>query len=186
MIHSMMKVFGSNSLSTFFYYATKLGFCVLIFFLIGMLFFLGLGFLSNWMDWDNSLVSLSIDPSFHLEILPLDLSVRGEQNLPSFVPILILGTLSFYVATLFVLVRLFKSFMSEKIFSEDVAKYLNWLSILFFVAAILSFVMVLGSPHSDADVFSGILLLVVALLLFFIQEVFRQGLLIQSENDLTI
>lgn len=181
-----MKTFGSNSLSTFFYYLTKIAFIGALGFFLFVLLSMLLGFISYWFGWENGLVSLSMSPGFHLQIIPLNASIKGEMGLPMIIPILVFSTALFYMAVLWFLSQLFKDFMAQSIFKEKVVKLLFALSITFFVAAVGTFCMMIFSPHSDSDVFAASLLLIISAILFFIKEIFKQGVVLQEENNLTI
>jgi len=182
-----MKIFGNNSLSTFFYYLTKIGFWCAVGFLGFIAISMLLGFLTYWLDWENSLVSLSIAEEFQLEIKPLDLRIEGEMGMPTIIPIVIVSTAVFYTAILWFLQRMFKNFMSLPIFKQDVVSSLQGLAYTFAIAAILSFCMIWFSPHSDADFVLGVVLLfIIAPILFFIKAIFEQGMVVQEENELTI
>ena len=181
-----MKIFGSKSLSSILYYLTRLGLWVSISFLLFVVISLTVGFISYWLDWENALIALSMKDEFSLHIKPLGIFFIGEMGLPAIIPMFIFTTASFYVLALYFLNRLFKNFTSSVIFQKEVIKSLNGLAISFLAAAILSFCMMYFSPHSDSDFLAALLLIFFALILFFIKEVFRQGVVIQEEQNLTI
>lgn len=181
-----MKTFGSNSLSALLYYLTRIGFIVAAGFLLFVVLSLSLGLISYWLEWDNSLVSLNMDENFDLMVKPMNLHLKGEMGVPKIIPILVFMTAAFYVMALWFLVKMFKIFRSDSIFRKEVVSSLNGLAFSFFVAALLSFFMMYFSPHSDSDFLAGVLLLFFSLILFFIKEVFRQGVDVQEEHNLTI
>jgi len=181
-----MKIFGINSLSSILYYFTRIGLWLAIGFLSFILISLSLGFITHWMDWKNSLVALTMADKFSLYIKPLDFFINAELGISILIPILVFTTAAFYAVALYFLTRLFKNFRSSPIFKKEVVISLNGLTVSFLIAAILSFCMMYFSPHSDSDFLAALLLLVFALILFFIKEVFRQGVVIQEEQNLTI
>ncbi|MEM6804165.1 MAG: hypothetical protein AAF696_22365 [Bacteroidota bacterium] len=74
----------------------------------------------------------------------------------------------------------------EIIFAEPIVRSLKALSLLFFISTILAVLRLVLSPYDDADIFAAFLLLVISGILFFIKEIFKQGLIIQNEHKLTI
>jgi len=181
-----MKIFGTNSLSSILYYLTRLGFWFASSLLLLILISLSLGFITYWFEWNNSFAALSMTDKFSLHIKPLDFFINAELGISVIIPILVFTTASFYAIALYFLTRLFKNFRSTTIFKNEVVVSLNGLTISFLIAAILSFCMMYFSPHSDSDFLAALLLLIFALILFFIKEVFRQGVVIQEEQNLTI
>ena len=134
------------------------------------------------MSW----ITLETQGEFSLCLKPISLCINGGLDTPAIIPMLVFTTAIFYVAVLWFLSRMFKNFMAESIFKKKVVKDLKGLAYTFLVAAVLSFCMMYFSPHEDSAFFAATLLLLISLILFFIKEVFRQGVFVQEENDLTI
>jgi len=181
-----MKTFGTNSLSTFFYYASRIGFIGAAGFLGFVLLSFIIGYLNKWLSLGMSWITLETQDEFSLCIKPISLCINGGLETPGIIPILVFSTAIFYAAVLWFLSKMFRNFMSESIFKLNVVNDLKGLAYTFLIAAVLSFCMMYFAPHDDTGVFAGTLLLLISLILFFIKEVFRQGVFVQEENDLTI
>jgi len=181
-----MKIFGTNSLSSILYYLIRLGFWFISGLLLLILISLSLGFITYWFEWNNSFVALTMADKFSLHIKPMDFFINAELGVSIIIPILVFTTAAFYAIALYFLTRLFKNFRSSTIFKNEVVASLNGLTVSFLIASLLSFCMMYFSPHSDSDFLAASLLLVFALILFFIKEIFRKGVIIQEEQNLTI
>lgn len=185
--NTIMKTFGNNSLSTYFYYLTKIGFWGAAGFLAFVLISMLIGFITYFFSIENGLVEVTIAEDFSLYIKPLKLFIKGEMGMPYFIPILVISTAIFYTVVLWFLQKMFKNFMELPIFKKDVVYSLKGLAYTFSVAAILSFCMMSFSPADGSDALLAIMLLfVITPLLFFIKAIFEEGVVVQEENELTI
>jgi hypothetical protein len=149
-----MKTFGINSLSSLFYYLTRIG-------LLGAILLLGfiiisflIGFSSYWLGIDNSFITVEIEENFSLCITPIELCIKGAMGMPKIIPLLIFATSIFYVIILWYLNKMFKNFMSEKIFKRGVVEAITGLAYSILAAGILSFCVMYFSPHGDSDFLS--------------------------------
>ena len=123
------------------------------------------------MSW----ITLETQEEFSLCIKPISLCINGGLDTPAIIPILVFSTAIFYAIVLWFLSKMFKNFMSDSIFKRHVVQDLKGLAYTFLIAAVLSFCMMYFSPHDDSAFFAATLLLLISLILFFIKEVFRQG-----------
>ncbi|MEM6806938.1 MAG: DUF2975 domain-containing protein, partial [Bacteroidota bacterium] len=172
-----------NSLSSLFFYLTRLGFFLSVSIFLVIFLSMMLGYLVYWLDWENSIISLELVPDYELTLKPLELTI-GSSN--SFVLLFVIATFSFYILTCWFMSQLFKGLMKASIFADSIVKTLRALSIVFFFSSCLSFLRMILSSYDDSDVFAAILLFIICSILFFIKEIFKQGVLIQEEHNLTI
>ncbi|MAU26448.1 MAG: hypothetical protein CMH48_04580 [Muricauda sp.] len=171
-----MKLFGTKSLSHYLFYGSTLAAIGSILLVGFILLSLALG---NYTLIENRFqISIPLFP---------ELFIKGfyEQNI-----IVAITLVMFYFGVFFyVLSLIFKSFKSEKLFTEKVVKSLNRFAILNLVVfpalyIIIHFVVMKKSGYND--IHNLILSLILGVFILFIAAIFKRGLKVQNENDLTI
>ena len=176
-----MKLFGPKSISTYLFFIcriTTIGSILLLLFIL-------LSF-----TFDNFEV---INGQFKIEV-PLfsELYIKGIYNqsiLISIYLILIFMSVFFYILS-FIL----NSFKSEKLFTAKVIKHLNLFSILNLVVFPILYFLIHGfiihgfiiQTPSFRSIHNLFLSLILGVFVLFISEIFKRGLKVQQENDLTI
>lgn len=187
-----MKIFGPKSLSNYLFYVTKSGYWVCFALAFIFLFFFAFGFIAHLFQWENAVAFLHMptasDSSFYLQI-PF-LGSKIESNMEGWTKYLLFvfvaATLTFYLLLFKYLSQLFKGFSQVSIFKESICKNIKALAYILLAASLILFSMISWAPHNDGDIAFGLAFMLISVLLFFIAQVFKEGLHLQQENDLTI
>ncbi|WP_299321628.1 DUF2975 domain-containing protein [uncultured Maribacter sp.] len=170
-----MKIFGPNSLSTFFYYIFRSISIVLLVFLTYMEF----AFIT-----DKFTVK---DGRFDMKIPLIGSSIQGDYQFSDILTIsliLIFGILLFYLLS-----NIFKALKETIIFNKGIVKNLKLLTILnLVIGPILYFLIHYPIMHKTEfrNIHNLILLIIFGMISLFLTYVFKNGYTVQSENDLTI
>lgn len=171
-----MKFFGANSFSSYLFYTSRIcavgGIVLTVFILLSLAF-------GNFSVVDDQ---FQISVPFFSELY-----IKGfhtQNTIISITAILLYSSLFFYALSL-----ILKSFKSDKLFTEKAIRQLNFFSILNLVAfpilyLFIHFVLVKKSTYSG--IHNLILSIILGLFVLFIAAIFKRGVKVQRENDLTI
>lgn len=171
-----MKFFGKNSISTFFFYGTRVA-------TIGSLLlvvFITLSFGLNNYVVDNGRFTIPFPLISYFDI-------KGVYK-PSIITSINLILLYISVFSLS-LSMIFKSFKTEVLFNTKAINYLNLFALVnlgvFPVFYIIMRMVILKIPLLGG-MHNLILSTILGILILFVSAIFKRGLKVQEENDLTI
>ena len=171
-----MKLFGAKSLSHYLFYGSALAAVGSILLVVFILLSLAFG---NYTLIENRF-------KIPIPLFP-ELFIKGyyEQNIIVTITLVMLYFGVFFYA----LSLIFKSFKSKKIFNENVVRSLNRFAILNLVVfpvlyIVIHFLVMKKSGYND--IHNLILSLILGIFILFIAAIFKKGLKVQNENDLTI
>ena len=170
-----IKMFGNKSLSMLLFYVTKIA-------AIGYSLFLAFILLS--------LVTKSFikneEGAFIIKIPFTDSVIKGAFDIKTIVAIILF--LLFYISFFYLLSLIFKTFKAETLFSMIAIRHLTYFTwfnlILPFLYVILQVIIL--SKVSFSELSGAFLHIVIGIFAAFIASIFKQGVEIQEENELTI
>ena len=171
-----MKFFGKKSVSSWLFYLVRLGTisCILLSLFILLSFAIG-----NYEVQDGRFTIAFPFISYF--------DIKGVYERPI---LLSIGIILFYISTfMYSLSLILKSFMSPILFSTDAIRYLKILAmvnlLVFPPLYIIMRIMILNISII-AGIHNLILSIIFGVFLLFVAAIFKRGLKVQTENDLTI
>lgn len=170
-----MKMFGAKSMSAILY---RLGRVVSIGLLVFVLFVL--------ISWIMEYLVLDNEGNFSMAIPLTGMQIKGVYSV--FTLVSILTTLSFYIVFVYLLSLIFKVFTHEPLFTADAVVYLRYFilyNLLGPLVAVVGVSLFLGELSFD-QVMVWVLHSIIALFAAFISAIFKKGVVLQEENNLTI
>lgn len=169
-----MKMFGKNSVSIILFYLSRVSAIGVLLFVLFILF-----------SWFTGGIQIDQEGVFNLQI-PLSNSViKGKYTMMTLLAIM--GTFTFYSAFLYLLSLLFRVFTVEPLFTPQAIKYLSYFTIINIILPVGYFlVMLVVQQASMEDIAIVTLHLTLGLFAAFISAIFKQGVVLQEEQNLTI
>jgi len=170
-----MKMFGTKSVSVVLFYLSALitvGLFLLLLFIL--------------LSWFTGLVEVNEEGIFKLKF-PLSSSIiSGKYQLYTLLSIG--ATFAFYGVFTYLLSGLFKTFTLEPLFKPKAIQYLRYFTIANLLLPVSYFilVMILPSQLFPEGILISFLHLIVGLFAAFISAIFKQGVVLQEEQNLTI
>ncbi|WP_024768315.1 DUF2975 domain-containing protein [Aquimarina macrocephali] len=170
-----MKMFGKKSLSTLLFYVTRvtaIGYGVFLLFIAFAMV-------------TNSFLNISGN-NFQIKIPYTDSVIKGVYEINTFASIIVF--FFFYASFFYVLSLVFETFKAETLFSKNAIKHLTYFTIinLFFPVLYGSIQLLIFQGGNFNDLYAVFLHIILGVFALFIATIFRQGVQLQEENELTI
>ncbi len=171
-----MKFFGKKSLSSLLFWFSTI--CILGFVLLSLFIFISILFNNYSIDTNNEFsIALPFTGSF----------IKGDYNLYIFLAIF--AFLIFYGLFFYLLRSIFKAFSQEKlIFTKKTINYIRKFALLNIFLPPLGIIAayILKNGIDVETIIQGGLLVLLGIFSLFVVAVFKEGIVLQEENDLTI
>lgn len=170
-----IKMFGKKSLSTVLFYSTRL-------IMFGYGIFLVLIIIS--LVSNNFVITETNELQIHIPFTSA--MIKGANDPLTFIAILCF--IIFYASFFLVLSFIFKTFSAEKLFTQEAIKYLKWFTIINLIIP-LAYVIIgflINNTITLDDVTPALLHIGLGIFATFIATIFKQGFILQEENELTI
>ncbi|WP_106790989.1 DUF2975 domain-containing protein [Aquimarina sp. Aq78] len=170
-----MKMFGKKSLSTLLFYLTRvttIGYGIFLLFIVFAMI-------------SNSFLNIS-DNNFQIKIPFTDSVIKGAYEINTLVSIIVF--FFFYTSFFYALSLVFKTFKAETLFSKNAIKHLTYFTIinLFFPVLYGSIQLLIFQGGNFNDLYAVFLHIILGVFALFIATIFKQGVQLQEENELTI
>lgn len=169
-----MKMFGKKSVSIVLFYASRIIAISLLLVVVFVLF-----------SWLTGQTKIDQEGVFRLKIPFSNSVISGMNDLVTLMAIM--GTFLFYSAFVYLLSLVFKTFTVEPLFRQQAIKYLGYFTIMNMISP-LGYIILMIIVHRGGFEDIAIVLLHLTLGLFaaFISAIFKQGVVLQEEQNLTI
>ncbi len=170
-----LKIFGNKSLSQLLFYVVRI---TTIGYLISLLFIV-FSLISH--------ISMTVsDQQFQIKIPMTDFVIKGNYDLRTMIAITVFFI--FYTVFFYVLSMVLKTFKEEILFTKTAIKYLMYFTILnLFFPVLYGILQVIISKRIDFnDLSIAFLHIILGIFSMFIIAIFKQGVQLQEETELTI
>lgn len=172
-----MKMFGKKSISRFLFFVSR----VLTFCSLAMLLYIVIAWFSGMLELDG-------EGRFTLSLPFSNSVIKGIYS--SFTLLSILSVFLYYTAFIFLLSMLFQTFSSEPLFTNNALRYLKYFTVLNIACPLLFLLILLlffaNGRLAIEDITISTLHMLMGLFAAFISAIFKQGVVLQEENNLTI
>tara|TARA_R110002050_G_scaffold94765_1_gene197066 strand:+ start:48519 stop:48974 length:456 start_codon:yes stop_codon:yes gene_type:complete len=130
-----------------------------------------------------SVICFLVVAGFFVGTMFLDLlkAFTGLKSLTSIILFYFPKVIFFYL-----LILIFRSFKSEKIFTKETINYLHFFTVVNFIMALLIIISINFENSWGEDIIPIFPFIILGVFSAFIAAIFKQGFQIQQENDLTI